>query len=127
MHDNTPEYNLNYQGNIMYKRIKNCGAKRVYMTTIKCTYIPTIWYHFVVTVIATATTFFSLWQSKIAISIIIICYYDSSYFQEFEHTFQKSLWAYVKSLFLQGIELELRKLEGAVEAIHENLLYLKNR
>lgn len=27
----------------------------------------------------------------------------------------------------QGIELELRKLEGAVEAIHENLLYLKTR
>ncbi|CAO2828377.1 unnamed protein product [Amaranthus hypochondriacus] len=28
---------------------------------------------------------------------------------------------------IEGIELELRKLEGAVEAIHENLLYLKNR
>ncbi|KAB2051075.1 hypothetical protein ERO13_A12G031800v2 [Gossypium hirsutum] len=28
---------------------------------------------------------------------------------------------------LQGVELELRKLEGAVEAIHENLLYLKSR
>ncbi|CAL5434474.1 unnamed protein product [Camellia sinensis] len=26
-----------------------------------------------------------------------------------------------------GVELELRKLEGAVEAIHENLLYLKSR
>ncbi|KAF3434883.1 hypothetical protein FNV43_RR21970 [Rhamnella rubrinervis] len=26
---------------------------------------------------------------------------------------------------LEGIELELRKLEGSVEAIHENLLYLK--
>ncbi|KAF9608440.1 hypothetical protein IFM89_009806, partial [Coptis chinensis] len=26
-----------------------------------------------------------------------------------------------------GVELELRKLEGAVEAIHENLLYLKGR
>ncbi|PIN20061.1 emp24/gp25L/p24 family of membrane trafficking protein [Handroanthus impetiginosus] len=28
---------------------------------------------------------------------------------------------------IEGIELELRKLEGAVEAIHENLLYLKSR
>nr|GMD08876.1 transmembrane emp24 domain-containing protein p24delta3-like [Ipomoea batatas]GME16161.1 transmembrane emp24 domain-containing protein p24delta3-like [Ipomoea batatas] len=28
---------------------------------------------------------------------------------------------------IEGIELELRKLEGAVEAIHENLLYLKTR
>ncbi|XP_068652943.1 transmembrane emp24 domain-containing protein p24delta3-like [Aristolochia californica] len=28
---------------------------------------------------------------------------------------------------IEGVELELRKLEGAVEAIHENLLYLKNR
>ncbi|KAG4168551.1 hypothetical protein ERO13_A12G031800v2 [Gossypium hirsutum] len=28
---------------------------------------------------------------------------------------------------LQGVELELRKLEGAVEAIHENLLYLKKK
>ncbi|MCE3051383.1 hypothetical protein HAX54_049700 [Datura stramonium] len=28
---------------------------------------------------------------------------------------------------IEGIELELRKLEGAVEAIHENLIYLKNR
>ncbi|KAG8368767.1 hypothetical protein BUALT_Bualt15G0080800 [Buddleja alternifolia] len=28
---------------------------------------------------------------------------------------------------LEGVELELRKLEGAVEAIHENLLYLKSR
>ncbi|OWM90163.1 hypothetical protein CDL15_Pgr006484 [Punica granatum] len=26
-----------------------------------------------------------------------------------------------------GVELELRKLEGAVEAIHNNLIYLKNR
>ncbi|CAN1305221.1 Transmembrane emp24 domain-containing protein p24delta3 [Linum perenne] len=26
-----------------------------------------------------------------------------------------------------GVEQELKKLEGAVEAIHENLLYLKNR
>ncbi|KAK4377115.1 hypothetical protein RND71_003411 [Anisodus tanguticus] len=26
-----------------------------------------------------------------------------------------------------GIALELRKLEGAVEAIHENLIYLKSR
>ncbi|KAK1315073.1 Transmembrane emp24 domain-containing protein p24delta3 [Acorus calamus] len=28
---------------------------------------------------------------------------------------------------IEGVELELRKLEGAVEAIHENLLYLKAR
>lgn len=28
---------------------------------------------------------------------------------------------------IEGIELQLRKLEGAVEAIHENLIYLKNR
>ncbi|TQD87978.1 hypothetical protein C1H46_026476 [Malus baccata] len=28
---------------------------------------------------------------------------------------------------IEGLELELRKLEGAVEAIHENLLYLKGR
>ncbi|PWA77186.1 emp24/gp25L/p24 family/GOLD family protein [Artemisia annua] len=28
---------------------------------------------------------------------------------------------------LEGVELELRKLEGAVEAIHDNLLYLKDR
>ncbi|CAN4108081.1 unnamed protein product [Withania somnifera] len=28
---------------------------------------------------------------------------------------------------IEGIELELRKLEGAVEAIHENLIYLKTR
>ncbi|GAB2278656.1 hypothetical protein Dimus_013332 [Dionaea muscipula] len=28
---------------------------------------------------------------------------------------------------IEGVELELKKLEGAVEAIHENLLYLKNR
>ncbi|KAI5593424.1 hypothetical protein BDE02_03G014400 [Populus trichocarpa] len=28
---------------------------------------------------------------------------------------------------IEGVELELRKLEGAVEAIHENLLYLKTR
>ncbi|KAA8545531.1 hypothetical protein F0562_020315 [Nyssa sinensis] len=28
---------------------------------------------------------------------------------------------------IQGIELELRKLGGAVEAIHENLLYLRSR
>ncbi|KAK8482913.1 hypothetical protein V6N11_019793 [Hibiscus sabdariffa] len=28
---------------------------------------------------------------------------------------------------IEGVELELRKLEGAVEAIHENLLYLKDR
>ncbi|KAH7518244.1 transmembrane emp24 domain-containing protein p24delta3 [Ziziphus jujuba] len=28
---------------------------------------------------------------------------------------------------IEGVELELRKLEGSVEAIHENLLYLKSR
>ncbi|KAH7575714.1 hypothetical protein ACOSQ2_004684 [Xanthoceras sorbifolium] len=28
---------------------------------------------------------------------------------------------------IEGVELELRKLEGAVEAIHENLLYLKSK
>lgn len=28
---------------------------------------------------------------------------------------------------IDGVELELRKLEGAVEAIHENLLYLRDR
>ncbi|CAI0439326.1 unnamed protein product [Linum tenue] len=28
---------------------------------------------------------------------------------------------------IQGVELELAKLQGAVEAIHENLLYLKSR
>ncbi|KAK7246851.1 hypothetical protein RIF29_41721 [Crotalaria pallida] len=28
---------------------------------------------------------------------------------------------------IEGVELELRKLEGAVEAIHENLIYLKGR
>ncbi|XP_059313623.1 transmembrane emp24 domain-containing protein p24delta3-like [Lycium ferocissimum] len=28
---------------------------------------------------------------------------------------------------IEGLELELRKLEGAVEAIHENLIYLKTR
>ncbi|KAJ8767693.1 hypothetical protein K2173_020633 [Erythroxylum novogranatense] len=28
---------------------------------------------------------------------------------------------------IEGVELELRKLEGAVESIHENLLYLKTR
>uniref|UniRef100_A0A0D6QVY3 GOLD domain-containing protein n=1 Tax=Araucaria cunninghamii TaxID=56994 RepID=A0A0D6QVY3_ARACU len=28
---------------------------------------------------------------------------------------------------IEGVELELTKLEGAVEAIHQNLLYLKNR
>ncbi|CAN1143301.1 Transmembrane emp24 domain-containing protein p24delta3 [Linum perenne] len=28
---------------------------------------------------------------------------------------------------VEGVEQELKKLEGAVEAIHENLLYLKNR
>lgn len=32
-----------------------------------------------------------------------------------------------KKEHIEGVELELRKLEGAVEAIHENLLYLKNR
>lgn len=28
---------------------------------------------------------------------------------------------------IEGVELELRKLEGAVEAIHENLMYLRSR
>ncbi|XP_044488285.1 transmembrane emp24 domain-containing protein p24delta3-like [Mangifera indica] len=28
---------------------------------------------------------------------------------------------------IEGVELELRKLEGAVESIHENLLYLKSK
>ncbi|KAL2467724.1 Transmembrane emp24 domain-containing protein p24delta3 [Forsythia ovata] len=28
---------------------------------------------------------------------------------------------------IEGLELELQKLEGAVEAIHENLIYLKDR
>ncbi|XP_028788139.1 transmembrane emp24 domain-containing protein p24delta4-like [Neltuma alba] len=28
---------------------------------------------------------------------------------------------------IEGVELELKKLEGAVEAIHENLIYLKSR
>ncbi|CAH2038466.1 unnamed protein product [Thlaspi arvense] len=28
---------------------------------------------------------------------------------------------------IHGVELEIRKLEGAVEAIHENLIYLRNR
>ncbi|VVA90605.1 unnamed protein product [Arabis nemorensis] len=28
---------------------------------------------------------------------------------------------------IEGVELEIRKLEGAVEAIHENLLYLRGR
>ena len=28
---------------------------------------------------------------------------------------------------IEGIELELRKLEGAVDAIHQNLIYLKTR
>lgn len=32
-----------------------------------------------------------------------------------------------KKEHIEGVELELRKLEGAVEAIHENLIYLKNR
>lgn len=32
-----------------------------------------------------------------------------------------------KKEHIEGVELELRKLEAAVEAIHENLLYLKNR
>lgn len=32
-----------------------------------------------------------------------------------------------KKEHIEGLELELRKLEGAVEAIHENLIYLKNR
>jgi len=28
---------------------------------------------------------------------------------------------------IEGVELELKKLEGAVEAIHENLLYLRSK
>ncbi|CAO2821637.1 unnamed protein product [Amaranthus hypochondriacus] len=32
-----------------------------------------------------------------------------------------------KKEHIEGVELELRKLEAAVEAIHENLLYLKKR
>ncbi|KAL1820510.1 hypothetical protein ACET3Z_015379 [Daucus carota] len=28
---------------------------------------------------------------------------------------------------LEGVELELRKLEGAIDAIHQNLIYLKSR
>ncbi|KAL2893190.1 Transmembrane emp24 domain-containing protein p24delta3 [Bienertia sinuspersici] len=32
-----------------------------------------------------------------------------------------------KKEHIEGVELELRKLEAAVEAIHENLLYLRNR
>lgn len=32
-----------------------------------------------------------------------------------------------KKEHVEGLELELRKLEGAVEAIRENLIYLKNR
>ncbi|XP_010480298.1 PREDICTED: transmembrane emp24 domain-containing protein p24delta4 [Camelina sativa] len=28
---------------------------------------------------------------------------------------------------IEGVELELKKLEGAVEAIHENLIYLRNK
>ncbi|KAB2051076.1 hypothetical protein ES319_A12G031300v1 [Gossypium barbadense] len=34
---------------------------------------------------------------------------------------------FVQKRIDMGVELELRKLEGAVEAIHENLLYLKSR
>jgi p24 family protein delta-1 len=29
--------------------------------------------------------------------------------------------------FVQGVELEIRKLEAAVKSIHHNLLYLKAR
>ncbi|KAL8162396.1 hypothetical protein V2J09_013885 [Rumex salicifolius] len=32
-----------------------------------------------------------------------------------------------KKEHIEGVELELRKLEGAVESIHHNLLYLKHR
>ncbi|KAH8520714.1 hypothetical protein H0E87_001952 [Populus deltoides] len=35
--------------------------------------------------------------------------------------------SHIPSISVKGVELELRKLEGAVEAIHENLLYLKSR
>ncbi|OIV96673.1 hypothetical protein TanjilG_09215 [Lupinus angustifolius] len=35
--------------------------------------------------------------------------------------------AVAKKEKIEGVELELRKLEGVVDAIHENLLYLKNR
>jgi hypothetical protein len=30
-------------------------------------------------------------------------------------------------LYVQGVELELRKLEVAVESIHQNMIYLKAR
>ncbi|KAG2320090.1 hypothetical protein Bca4012_053634 [Brassica carinata] len=37
-------------------------------------------------------------------------------------------WASIaKKEKLEGVELEIRKLEGAVEAIHENLIYLRNK
>ncbi|KAF2589734.1 hypothetical protein F2Q70_00039866 [Brassica cretica] len=37
-------------------------------------------------------------------------------------------WASIaKREKLEGVELEIRKLEGAVEAIHENLIYLRNK
>ncbi|CAN8311649.1 unnamed protein product [Cochlearia groenlandica] len=37
-------------------------------------------------------------------------------------------WASIaKKEKIQGVELEIRKLEGAVEAIHENLIYLRNK
>ncbi|XP_010490155.1 PREDICTED: transmembrane emp24 domain-containing protein p24delta3 [Camelina sativa] len=37
-------------------------------------------------------------------------------------------WASIaKKEKIEGVELEIRKLEGAVEAIHENLIYLRNR
>ncbi|KAJ0757001.1 putative transmembrane emp24 domain-containing protein [Helianthus annuus] len=35
--------------------------------------------------------------------------------------------AVAKKEKIEGVEFELTKLEGAVEAIHENLIYLKNR
>ncbi|CAI0375506.1 unnamed protein product [Linum tenue] len=37
------------------------------------------------------------------------------------------LFSHLAIIQIQGVELELKKLEGAVEAIHENLLYLKSR
>ncbi|KFK43259.1 hypothetical protein AALP_AA1G100600 [Arabis alpina] len=37
-------------------------------------------------------------------------------------------WASIaKKEKIEGVELEIRKLEGAVEAIHENLIYLRGR
>ncbi|KAG0478169.1 hypothetical protein HPP92_012888 [Vanilla planifolia] len=39
----------------------------------------------------------------------------------------KDWHAVAKKEKIEGVELELTKLEGAVEAIHENILYLKDR